>query len=167
MKDVALSSHGNVVDFESFNQLSKLVNQHEKEILEEFKTIENRYLGDLNTVMIAKELFINWRLIRQMVFESTKNGNLKKAANITQQEGAVHVAQLQKSMGILKDFAFNKAIEFNETASFRRDNALYFINLVIVIALVLVILITFLITRAITKPINSLLFFFCKRHTEW
>ncbi|MEE9403754.1 MAG: diguanylate cyclase [Algisphaera sp.] len=107
MKDVALSETA-----EKRTKASLLVDQHEQQVLDNFETIFDRYLGDRNDIQTAYNDFINWKSIRDEVISLKALGEDQRAADITRNKGADHVEQLNGEVQKLIDYADNKAKTF-------------------------------------------------------
>jgi PAS domain S-box-containing protein len=109
MKDVVL--------FESPIRILKsieAVKQEEKKVYQHLDIVKARILGaqGQNLEAQARELFEEWRPIREEVIELTRAGHRNRAADITIGEGADHVAALETKMMGLTNYARAKAGHF-------------------------------------------------------
>ncbi len=109
MKDVVL-----------FKALSKIqpsidaVNEEEKQVYENLDIVKNRILGEEGKTLEiqARNLFDEWRPIREEVIRLVFEDQREKAANITIGKGANHVALLEEKMRGLMKYARKKASNF-------------------------------------------------------
>lgn len=109
MKDVVL--------FESPIRILKsieAVKQEEKKVYQHLDIVKARILGahGQNLEAQARELFEEWRPIREEAIELTRAGHRIRAADITIGEGADHVAALEAKMMGLTNYARAKAGHF-------------------------------------------------------
>jgi len=109
MKDVVL--------FKSEKELFSLVekvNKAERIVYENLLIIHNNILGDKGLILQenTKELFKNWKLIRDEVIDLVKRKQLSTAIDITKGKGANHVLALEKSASDLYNYAHIKAEGF-------------------------------------------------------
>jgi len=143
MKDVVLTT-----DEQEVTTAISLVNEHEKEVYRHFVLIKERFLGDMEIVNDAHSAFINWETIRNEVINLKRNNQHRKAAAITIGKGAEHVLLMTQKMDILKDFASNKAIEFNNNSQQAYKQArLYLYALLAFILIASVATALFIVTR--------------------
>jgi methyl-accepting chemotaxis protein len=84
MKDVALSR--NEADFTS---AVATVDELEKKTYDEFKIVEERFLGEPAMYIRAETLFKQWRPIRQEVIGLVRDGEYVEAAEITREKGTL------------------------------------------------------------------------------
>ncbi len=151
MKDVALAQ-----DTDSIEEYSQIVNLLEKDIYNDFKIINERFLGKKDTYQTALEAFASWKLIRDEVITLMHEGKREKAAEITRGKGARHVVRIEKTMEALGDFAQLKAKDFLHAAEVTKLNAFYLIYIIVSLSLLTAILVAVIITKSFTKPIGIL-----------
>jgi len=155
MKDVALARTP-----EEMNKAISLVNEYERNVFKEFAMIEERFLGDKSRVLTAKQLFTDWKQIRDEVILKMKAGDRAGAAAITKQKGADHVRKMTASIDYLIDFAFNKASSFIKNAEQQKKSTIQTAIIICVIAIIIALVIAYGIIHSITvrlKQTNSLL----------
>jgi len=151
MKDIALAS--NTVEIK---RAIFMVNQHEENVLDSFKTLEDRFLGDEKKVLSAKEAFLKWKPIRQEVILSMKRGDFKKAANITKKKGYKYINSLHQKMKLLTDFATKKALDYYLNV-IKNAEEIYFVIIMSVISIMIIgLAILFLVARYIKKQLSFL-----------
>jgi diguanylate cyclase (GGDEF)-like protein len=109
MKDVVLAE-----DHESFEQAINKVETEEKQVLLNLDVIKKLILGSEGESLErkARQTFLAWEPIRAEVIQLVKNGDIKKAAQITQRRGADHEFELAQQMLNLASYAQGKADGF-------------------------------------------------------
>ena len=142
MKDVVLSENKEQLDV----AISK-VTQHEVKILQDFRIIAERYLGDKSQINDTYQLFIEWKPIRDEVISLVRNGEIYEAGLITKTRGAAHVHKLNTEVNKLVAFALNKADEFKQRAEKKKKKALTHIFILTMMAVVLAIVIAVYVIR--------------------
>ena len=98
MKDVALSNSLNELD-----KASNEVNRYEQSVYEQLDVIKEMIIGTegQNLEKRTRQLFADWKPMREEVFLLFHSGRRDEAAAITKGKGADHVAKLEDKM-ILK-----------------------------------------------------------------
>ena len=86
MKDVALAA-----DAVSLEDATREVDRYEKEVYTYFDIIEERFLGDMQDVENLKQVFTQWKPIRDEVIDLVRTGRNAEAAFITQGKGREHI----------------------------------------------------------------------------
>jgi len=113
MKDVVLAN-----SLEEVNAALKSVAEAEQQVYQQLDTIRENILGkegqDLEQQ--TRQLFINWKPIREEVVHLLKSGNKREAVFITKAKGADHEARIEAKMLELSSYARNKATGFLELA---------------------------------------------------
>ena len=109
MKDVVLA---NTVD--EMDEALKAVNGGEQKVIEQLETIRKNILGVEGEILEqqTRQLFIDWRPIREEVVHLLQIGNKQGAILITKAKGADHVEKLEAKMLELSSYARNKATGF-------------------------------------------------------
>jgi PAS domain S-box-containing protein len=151
MKDVVLAR--NQADFAA---AVGLVNDLEKQIVAEFKTIERRFLGERAMYLQAEALFKQWRPIRQEVIDLVRAGNYAQAAAITKGKGNAHMLLIISALNDLEAFAEHMAAKFHTNSQGARDRAFTLMYVIIALAIGLGVIFTILITRSITGPAREI-----------
>ena len=113
MKDVILSNSAN-----EFDKASNEVNKDEQLVYEQLDVIRERVIGTegQNLEKMTRQLFAEWKPIREEVFLLFLSGRRDEAALITKGKGADHVAKLEDKMLELTSYAKNKADSFMQLA---------------------------------------------------
>ncbi len=151
MKDVVLAS--NQTDFQA---AVALVGDLEQKVLIEFKTIEQRFLGERSMYLKAERLFKQWRPIRQEVINLVSEGETTQAAAITKGKGNSHVLRIIGALNDLEAFAENMASKFFKNSQGARDRAFILMYAIIAVAILLGIIFTIVITRSISGPASEI-----------
>jgi methyl-accepting chemotaxis protein len=146
MKDVALAK-----DAEQLDKAAAAVAQDEAGTLKFFDTLQERFLGDKSDIIKARQLFVEWKPIREEVITFMRVGKQAEAAQITKTRGAAQIQGVYESLEKIKTFSLAKAAEFVANADRKRENALNFTYLTIAVGIILAILTAFLLTRSITQ----------------
>jgi len=146
MKDVALST-----THEELTAATNKVDSYEKETLESFKILYERFLGDKKDISTLEELFIDWKPIRDQVIQLVNSSQRHEAAAITKNKGYLHIQKLEEQAHKVEEFANNKAISFMAKVEVEKQSSkellLYCMGFFIIISIV--------ITRLISKLINN------------
>ena len=149
MKDVAIAESS-----EEREKAISLVNRIERYVLMDFDIIEERFLGEVEKVVDARNAFENWAFIRLKVIESSRNNMVNEAADITRNEGAEYVEMLSNKIQTLTDFAMGKAEDFKNEARHHLKQGIVFI----LITMFIISLVSFLIAAWIISSIRNPLY---------
>jgi methyl-accepting chemotaxis protein len=150
MKDVALAN-----SLEQINKAVADVADIEKEALQYFSVLNERFLGDQSEIKAIQENFMKWRVIRNEVVTLMKQGKRAEAAKITEEEGAAHIRDLNSRLLKLENFATNRANEFTMNSLAQGKSAIKNLIILVTIALILAILMSWKITLSILNPIGG------------
>ncbi len=150
MKDIILVENTN-----DLNKAIAKIDAYEKEVLNDFRLVEERFLGDEEKVREGQKLFHDWKSIRDEVITLMKAKKKKEATALTNQNGAAHVAKLEESVQGFIKFAQNKAEGFNSAAFSSRNEALITTFVILAIFSIFTIVLGILITRSITFPLSE------------
>jgi len=128
MKDVVLANSPNEVE-----TALKAVSEAEQKVFEQLDIIENNVLGEEGQTLEqqARQLFLNWRPIREEVVQLIDSDHKQNAILITKGKGAEHVAKLENKMIELTSYAREKAtsfIEFAEESQSRLEKITIFLT---------------------------------------
>lgn len=120
MKDVMLSKSINELDKES-----KEVNKYEQMVYEQLDLIRANIIGTegQNLENRTRQLFADWKPIREEVFLFFHSGRRDEATAITKGKGADHVAKLEDKMMELTSYAREKADGFMQLAERSQNRA--------------------------------------------
>ena len=154
MKDVILSKSA-----VEFNKASDEANKYEQLVYEQLDVIRDNIIGTegQNLEERTRQLFADWKPIRQEVFLLFHSGLRDEAAAITKGKGAEHVAKLEDKMMELTSYARKKADGFMQLAE-RTHEQIETISVILVIGGVfLSTLIAFISVRYVLKVERVLL----------
>ena len=138
MKDVALAK-----DAEQIDKAATAVTQDEAGTLKFFDTLQERFLGDKSDIIKARQLFVDWKPIREEVIALMRANKQPEAAQITKIKGAAQIQGVYESLEKIKTFSLGKAAEFVANADRKSESALIFTYLTIAIGIILAILTAF------------------------
>jgi len=118
MKDVVLSR-----SVKEFEKASNEVNKQEQLVYEQFDFIEKRIIDadERNLEKSTKQLFADWKPIREEVFLLINSNRRDEAASITKGKGADHVAKLEDGMSELTSYARKKTDNFMQLSERRHS----------------------------------------------
>jgi hypothetical protein len=130
MKDVTLSTSPDELD-----KASNEVNKYEQLVYEQLDVIREKIIGTQgqNLEKRTRQLFIEWKPIREEVFQLFHSGKKNEAALITKGKGADHVARLEGKMLELTAYARKKADSFMQMAEITQSKVEH-ISIILVIA---------------------------------
>ena len=149
MKDVAIADTLKQID-----EAALIVSKNEQQVYKDFTIVFERFIGKKNTVNLAREMFFDWKAIRDEVIILSWQGKKEEAAYITREKGALHVEKMTDSIQIMIDYADRKANDFrkDEQKIQKRIN----ITMVgfFVFTILMGITISILITNSIINPLK-------------
>ena len=148
MKDVVLSS-----DEKEIKVYLNLIQESEKKVLQNFKVIGERFLGDPIIVHETFQAFLDWTPIRNEVIQLKLYGDHATAAAITRGKGAEHVILLESKMKALQSFAEGKADEFLRRSQEVRDRSIRVTRGLHFMMLIVGGIVAVVISRSIRKPL--------------
>jgi hypothetical protein len=133
MKDVTLST-----SLDELDKASNEVNKYEQLVYEQLDVIRQMIIGTQgqNLEKRTRQLFNEWKPIREEVFQLFQSGRRNEAARITKGKGADHVARLEGKMLELTAYARKKADNFMQIAEITQSKVEN-ISIILVIAGVL------------------------------
>ena len=148
MKDVVLAE-----DHESFEQAINKVETEGKQVLLNLDVIKKLILGSEGESLErkARQTFIAWKPIRAEVIQLVKNGDIKKAAQITQRRGADHEFELAQQMLNLASYAQEKADGFIQQSFQAKNNFSILTVITVFLGAILSILIGFSTLKKVLK----------------
>jgi len=154
MKDVILSK-SNV----EFDKASDEVNKYEQLVYEQFDVIRDNIIGTegQNLEERTRQLFADWKPIRQEVFLLFHSGRRDEAAAITKGKGAVHVDELEDKMMELTSYARKKADDFMQLAKRTHERVETISVILVVVGVFLSAAIAFITVRYVLKVEKMLL----------
>jgi hypothetical protein len=154
MKDVILSKSTIELD-----KASDEVNKYERLVYGELDTIRDNIIGaeGQNLEKRTRQLFADWKPIRQEVFLLFDSGRRDEAAAITKGKGAEHAAKLDNKMLELTSYARKKADGFMQLAEESQKRVENISVILVLVGVFLSALIAFITVRYVLKVENILL----------
>ncbi len=154
MKDVTLSNSLNELD-----KASNEVNKYEQLVYEQLDVIREMIIGTegRNLEKRTRQLFDDWKPIREEVFILFHSGRIDEAALITKGKGADHVAKLEVKMLELTSYARNKADSFMQLAERSQSRVENISVLLVLVSVCLSAFIAFFTVRHVLKVEKELL----------
>jgi methyl-accepting chemotaxis protein len=151
MKDIALASNE-----EDIVKLSWKVSAYEEKVNEEFKKAESFIEGDTTKLQEARQLFVDWKPVRDEVIALMSIDDRESANDITNSTLSEHVKKMQAATQYLIDTSFSKADKFIRDAGSIKENVLTTTYSMIAITLLISIFIAFIIIRGTVKPLRNM-----------
>jgi hypothetical protein len=154
MKDVILSMSLNELD-----KASNDVNKYEQLVYEQLDVIREMIIGaeGRNLEKRTRQLFVDWKPIREEVFLLFHSGRKDEAALITKGRGADHVAKLEDKMLELTSYARKKADSFMQLAERSQSRVENISVLLVLVGVFLSAFIAFFAVRHVLKVEKVLL----------
>ena len=165
MLDIILSENTQEIQ----NSINK-INKYENDTLNYFKVLEKGFLGDKNKIREARNLFIEWKLIRNEMINLFQKGQKNQAINILKNKDDTHVRLLHNKMDYLEDFANKKGVGFNMMAKAEGEKVFYIMAIILILTMLFSIIIGFVIAKGLTTSVkifqDGLLEFFAYMNKE-
>lgn len=119
MKDVVLATSLSEIEF-----ALDAVAENEQKVYQQLDTIRKDILGQEGKALEkqTRQLFANWKPLREKVVRLLKSDNKQEAILITKTNGADHVEKLEEKMLELASYARKKADSFIELAETMQSN---------------------------------------------
>lgn len=149
MKNVVLSS--STVDIEV---ALKAVAENEYKVYQQLDIIREKILGKEGQALEeqTRELFINWKAIREEVVQLIKSDNKKDAILIAKAKGPVLIAKLEAKTLELTSYARKKAdnfLEIAETSQARLENITIILTITgVLLSVIIAFIATYLVLKA-------------------
>ncbi len=153
MKDVVLSNSN-----EELEKALSAVQEGERKVYAQLDIVRANILGSEGQTLEreTRQLFVNWKPIRDEVISLVRSGSILRAEYITKAKGADHVLLLETKMLELTSYARKKADTFLQDAERKRSN-LETITILLTMAGVLIsMIIAFVTTFVVVKSEQKL-----------
>lgn len=108
---------------EEIAAISRSIDLCEYDVYNDFKIIDDRFLGDKILYESAFNLFSGWKPIRDEIITLARNGKREEAIAMIRSTGTAHLEKLFEVMNGLEAFAKNKALEFHNSAETTEESA--------------------------------------------
>lgn len=154
MKDVVLAT-----SFEERETARQLVAEYEQVVFQQLDLVTENILGEEGKSLEkqTRQIFKDWRPIREEVIRLFDSGAKMEAIAITKGKGADHVAKLEAKILELTAYARGKATGFLLSAERRQDDLVRTTALLTFIGVLLAGLIAVITTRRVSKAETQLL----------
>lgn len=151
MKDVTLARSDT-----SLEEAVAEIAAREQDVYRDLEIVHQRFLGEKERVEEARELFANWKPIREEVVALMRQGRQEEAAAITRGRGAEHVQTLEESVAGFVSFAQGKAETFLNNARASRRDTLNKVYWAMALAVAASIILGTILCISITAPLKRL-----------
>jgi two-component system sensor histidine kinase/response regulator len=150
MKDLVLA--GNEAEIRAaINQ----VDEHERQVLQSFQIVQERFLGDKGQVTKTLQIILGWRPLREEVISLTRAGQAIKAGGITKGRGANYLILIDQEMQQLSKFASNKAEEYRLNAIETRKEVVLYMGVLLLVVILINIGLAIFVIRKIKRQIED------------
>ena len=148
MKDVALSN-----SLDELNKAMNVVSEHEQTVYKHLDVIRERIIGTEGKALEkqTRQLFTDWRPIREEVFLLFHSGRTNEADSMTKGKGADHIAELESKMLELTSYAREKADSFMQLAELRQSRVEIISIILVLVSVFLSTFIAFFTVRYVLK----------------
>ncbi len=149
MKDVVLANSPDEIEA-TLNDVTE--NGHK--VYQQLDIVRGQVLGEEGQALEkqTRQLFVNWKPIREEVVRLLKSGNKEDAILITKAKGADHVVKLETKMLELTSYARRKADSFlvlAETSQSRLENITVVLTIVgVLLSVIIAFIATYLVVKA-------------------
>jgi methyl-accepting chemotaxis protein len=143
-------------DESSRQQAITVLDGLERDVAPLFTTVRERFLGDKDDIEKARQLFQDWKPLRDEVFRLARDGKSVEANALAQGKGGAHLEVLLKSLNGFTEFAQDKAAGFMKTADERATTALAVAALVAMLLTIVALWLAGALTRFAGRSIKQL-----------
>ena len=151
MKDVILAK-----DLDAAEAIITTIHQEEEAIAKDFAVIKERYLGDQKDAQAVVDEFAAWTTERELTFDLLRKNQKREAVeSVNAGRGNERYLAMKQALGVLTEFAGNKAISFLKNAEITKRNETLFALAISVSGFFISIVILVAISRTITRPLRS------------
>jgi len=149
IKDVVLANSPGEIEA-ALNDVA----EDEHKVYQQLDIVREQVLGEEGQALEkeTRQLFVNWKPIREEVVRLLKSGNKEDAILITKAKGAYHVLKLETKMLELTSYARRKAdgfLELAETSQSRLENITVILTIVgVLLSVIIAFIATYLVVKA-------------------
>lgn len=149
MRDLTLVTEINAIE----NQLN-IINKLDETASEILNLVGERFLGNASDVVALRNALIEWKKAREDVFNLKRQGKHDEARQqILTGTNATDFKRALEYTNKVSEFANNKAISFMEKAGHEREDAIFWVCLVLICSVILCLWIVYIFSRAINRPL--------------
>jgi len=132
------------------------INKLDEESVDVLDLVKERFLGDAADTNALRESMIEWRHARETAFNLKRQGKHEEVRQqILTGINAITFKQVIELVEKISKFANNKAISFMEQAGREREDALFWVCLLLVLSSLCSLGIVYLFARAINRPLTQ------------
>lgn len=128
----------------------------ERETLEAFTVLSERFTGDMILLEQAQTAILEWRTIRDEVIRLALARQFIQATTFNTEKSAPQVNRIEKQIEQIVDFARNSALDYNNQALSKAGSARATMIILLFALFLVAMLATWQITGSITKPLAKL-----------
>lgn len=145
-------------DVQAIKLSAKKIDEHEKNVYQEFKVVSERILGSEGKALVKETipLFRSWKPIRDEIINKMLAGKHDEAHALSSGKEAALIEDIDKHMNALADYANTKGAGFFKMAQAKSRESFEVMISIIVLAVVIGLILAYLIGRSILNPINKL-----------
>lgn len=150
MKDVVLADNRQELD-----AAIAAIHQSEKEVEENYELIQQRFLGDQNAVRASRQLFEDWKPLREQAINYALAGQREAAAQAHSQNTQEFVSRLITDIRDFRDFANGRAQAFVDEAEAAHQLALRVSVSLLVVVTLMISALAIALSRSILLPLKA------------
>lgn len=133
------------------------ISLYEKQVRDDFKIVEDRFLGEKATIESVRTLFDEWKPMRDEIISLVQAEKADEAARVAKAKQD-HIKALSDAVANIIDFAEEKAKSFVENSGKSTRKTVYTMFGLSSLLAFLGILFAITITRSITRPLRKAVF---------
>lgn len=134
----------------------KIIKDLEDNILNDFKIIQNRFLGEKSKVEKSFNAFLDWKKIRDRLIQELLTGKQNSSVSLLSEKSARYIIRVEKAIETLGIFAQHKADEFLYQSKRIHDVSRISYIYITIFVLIIGIYLSISISNSITNPLRIL-----------
>ena len=152
LNDISLSSTN-----AEFEEALSFYHQYEKEVYNNFNTIDEWVLGEAGKVLLneTRKLFTDSKTIHEEIVNLIRAGNQQQAFVISRGRGAIHIKSINGKIKDLKNYATNKAVGMLNDSQKTEETIIKTTSIIFITLIILSGLFGYIISRIISKEVNK------------
>lgn len=145
-----------IADNQNLESVITKVNKLDEDAVETLNLVGERFLGDASYVIELRTALVEWRHAREEVFNLKRQGKNDEARQqVITGVNAEKFKQAMNYVNKISEFANNKAANFMEKAGKEREDAIFWVYLVLGISTLCSLGIIYLFAHAINRPLTQ------------